>query len=156
VVKLAYEKLAAHFEIALPSLIAGLRDRRYSYYQEVPTNGAFVCHDVGAACYDLISERIEVYRGSLEELDETGVPRSPDFIHTQGGVEKWYVSRKGRSLLDLQLEAIDWAMRQPKDKRISDDVDWAKNLTALRSFRERLVKSGRPHYPKITLQFEGK
>jgi len=156
VVKVAYEKLASHFEIALPSLISGLRDRRYSYYQEVPTNGAFVCHDIGDACYDLISRRIEVYRGSLEELDETGVPRSPDFIDAQGGVEKWYASRIGRLLLDLQLEAIDWALKQPKDKRISDDVDWAKNLAALRSFRERLVKGRRPHEPRITLQFEGK
>jgi len=155
-VKQAYEHLAEHFELALPSLIKGLSDRRYSYYQETPSNGAFVCYDVRHACHDIVRRRIQVYDGFLVELDITDVPRSPAFIESQGGVEKWFESRKTQSLLSLQLEAIDWALMQPIDKRIRDDIDWSKKLAKLRDFRSKLAKSGKPYLPKVTLQFEGK
>jgi hypothetical protein len=156
VVKEAYENLALHFEIALPSLIKGLSDRRYSYYQEVPSNGSFICQEVGGACYEIISRRIEVYDGFLVQLDVTDVPRTPHFISSQGGVEKWFESRKTRSLLSLQLEAIDWALMQPKDKRIGADIDWTKKLATLRDFRTTLANSGKPYVRRIILQFEGK
>jgi hypothetical protein len=152
-VKVAYDSLSSHFPESLPSLIGGLADRRYSYYQEVPSNGAFVCHDVGHACYEIISAHIEVY--DLTLLDRTGVPRTVHFLSAMGGVKKWYDSRKGRDLFDLQLEAIDWALKQPRDERIAR-AEWQNAIAALQRFRDEFAKNRKSFDAKHTLWFEGK
>lgn len=154
-VKVAYDNLALHFEQALPSLVAGIADKRYSYYQEVPSNGAFVCHSVGHACHSIIRAHIEVYHRYLESLDSTQVPRSVQFLAEKGGVEKWYESRKDKPLLELQLEAVDWALNAPREERIAHEV-WDEHLAELRKFRDKLAKSKKPFQPKHRLWFEGK
>jgi len=154
-VKAAYDTLSLHFPDSLPSLIGGLSDRRYSYWQEVPSNGAFVCHDVGDACYEIIAAHIEVYRRYLRVLDRTGVPRTPHFLSAMGGVKKWYEARAEKSLFDLQLEALEWALQQPPDKRV-EQADWNKSVSALQKFRDEFAKDRKPFDPKNRLWFEGK
>jgi hypothetical protein len=154
-VKGAYDKLSLHFPDSLPSLIAGLSDSRYSYYQEVPSNGAFVCHDVGDACDDIITAHIEVYRRYLRVLDQTGVPRTVHFLSAMGGVKKWYDTRTEKSLFDLQLEAIEWALKQPPDERV-EQADWDKSVAALQKFRDEFAKGKTQLDPKNRLWFEGK
>lgn len=154
-VKAAYDQLSAHFSDALPALIGGLYDKRYSYYQEVPSNGVFECHNVGEACYDIIVTHIEVYRRHLYVLDGTGVPRTVYFLSEMGGVEKWHSSRKDKSLLQLQLEAVDWALKQPRDTRV-ERSEWDHAIAALRKFRHELAEGKKPFDPKHSLWFEGK
>jgi hypothetical protein len=154
-VKAAYDALSMHFAIALPSLIPGLSDHRYSYYQEVPSNGSFMCHDVGHACRSIISANVEVYRPFLVMLDKTGVPRTVHFISEMGGAEKWFADRKGKSLLELQREAVDWALAQPAEPRM-DAKKWEMNVAALRTFRDEMASRKTPFDPKHRLQFECK
>ena len=154
-VKAAYDKLSVHFPDSLPSLIDGLSDNRYSYYQEVPSNGAFECHNVGYACYDIITAHIEVYRRYLWVLDRTQVPRTVHFLSAMGGVKKWYRARRDKSLFDLQLEAVDWALKQPPDERV-ERSDWDNAVAALRTFRDDFAKGKKPFDPENTLWFEGK
>lgn len=154
-VKAAYDNLSLHFSDALPSLIGSLNDHRYAYYQEVPSNGAFVCADVAAACNNIVSAHIEIYRRELTLLDPTGVPRSVHFLSAMGGVKKWYAARKEKSLFELQLEAVDWALKQPRDERI-EQADWAGAVAALRKFRDEFALGQKPFDPQHTLSFEGK
>ena len=152
-VKVAYDNLSMHFVESLPSLIGGLSDKRYSYYQEVPSNGVFTCHNVGGACYDIITANIETRR--LSFLDKTGVLRSVHFITAMGGAEKWYETRKRKSLFELQLEAIDWALQQPRDERI-EQTEWDRGVVSLRKFRDEFTIGQKAIDPKKRLWFEGK
>lgn len=154
-VKAAYDKLSIHFADSLPSLIGGLSDERYSYYQEVPSNGVFECHNVGGACGKIIHENIEVYRRHLYSLDRTQVPRTVHFLSEMGGIEKWYASRKDKSLFELQLEAVNWALSQPPDDRV-ERSEWDSAVVSLRKFRDELVQGKKPFDPKHRLWFEGK
>jgi hypothetical protein len=154
-VKTAYDKLSKHFPETLPALIGGLNDRRYAYYQEVPSNGAFVCRDVAHACDEIISAHIEIYHRELTLLDRSGVPRSVHFLSAMGGIKPWYEARKKKSVFELQLEAIDWALEQPRDQRVKQ-ADWNEAGARLRKFRDEFAGSKQPFDPKHRLQFEGK
>lgn len=153
-VKAAYDLLAKNVVLALPSLVEGVGDKRYSYWQE-STSGAYVPRSVGEACRELITFQVEVYRDDLYLLDDTGVPRTLHFIRNNGGHKKWYESRKDKPLYDLQLEALDWALLQPADERV-DSRKWKQGLAKLRKFREEFVKAGKPHHRVQELWFEGK
>jgi hypothetical protein len=78
-----------------------------------------------------------------------------DFLAKSGGIKKWYAERKGKSLFELQLEAVDFALAQPPQELV-DRKQWENQLTALRKFREEFAKSEKPFDPKHRLQFEGK
>ncbi|WP_145088260.1 hypothetical protein [Anatilimnocola aggregata] len=154
-VKAAYDQLADNFEVSLPSIMQGVDDNRFSHWREVPSNGVFAAYSVGHACRSLIAAHIEVYQGQIAFLDDTGVPRSLYFIESTGGYKVWYQSRKDKPLFELQLEAIDWALRQPHDKRIEPKV-WNDGRAELSKFRANFVKIGKPLNPNHELQFEGK
>jgi hypothetical protein len=157
VVKNAYDNLAANVAKSLPALIESLEDKRYSYYQESPS-GAFLCHTVGEACYSIIVRNIEVYRPYATVLDKTERPRTVHFIDATGGPQKWLASRKDKSLFDMQLEAVEWALRQkkPDPQELVSDADWKKAIDDLRDFHAGFRTKGKPVVEMIELWFEGK
>jgi len=155
-VKVAYDQLSTHFPESLPSLIAGLPDKRYSYYYEVPSSGSFICDDVGRACEHIIRSHIEVFRGYLTVLDLTDVPRSVDFLAATGGAEKWYRARMNKPLFELQLEAIDWALKQDAPNPGIQQSDWAIAIERLKKFRVEFVNGKTAIDPKHRLLFRGK
>lgn len=152
-VKEAYDQLSSHFTQSLPALTAGLPDRRYSHYQEIPSNGCFICMDVGSACEKIIEAHVEIYRRYLTVLDSTDVPRSVDFLSAMGGAEKWHRSRTDKPLFDLQLEAIDWALKQAAPPTNVREPDWTIAIDSLKKFREEFVKNKSAINPNHTLRF---
>ncbi len=157
VVKSAYDNLAANVEIALPELIRSLDDRRYSYYQET-SSGAFVCHSVSDACYAIIIGNVEIYREYTTVLDATERPRTVHFIEAMGGPKHWLAHRKDRSLYDMQLESVEWALKQskPNPQELVSDADWKECIERLRDFYARFKANGKPVLQKNELWFEGK
>jgi len=157
IVKSAYDKLSAHAPDVLPALIDSLEDERYSYYQESPS-GAFICHTVGQACYSIIVANIEIYRTHATVLDRSDRPRTVHFISGMGGPKKWLSERKNRSLFEMQREAIEWALKQPKPdpQELVADEDWKKCTEELKQFYDAFNRAAKPVTVKNELWFEGK
>lgn len=157
IVKNAYDKLSANAPEALPALIDSLEDERYSYYQESPS-GAFLCHTVGEACYSIIVANIEIYRKHATVLDRTEKPRTVHFIGAMGGSRKWLADRKNRSLFEMQREALEWALKQPKPepRELVADEDWNKCTEELKRFYDTFSRAAKPLAVQNQLWFEGK
>jgi hypothetical protein len=71
-------------------------------------------------------------------------PRKPAFIQDAGGLEKWFVSRKEKSLAELQIEAIEWAIRFEKLKGFSTPTEEERIIPALEKEREEIRRSSKP------------
>ena len=157
IVKNAYDNLSAHAPDALPALIDSLEDEHYSYYQESPS-GAFICHTVGQACYSIIVANIELYRPHATVLDQTDRPRTVHFISAMGGPKRWISTRKTYSLFEMQREAIEWALKQPKPdpQELVADEDWKKCTENLKQFHDSFIKAAKPGTAENELWFEGK
>ncbi|XZE44084.1 hypothetical protein SH467x_003672 [Pirellulaceae bacterium SH467] len=157
IVKRAYDKLFANAPEALPALIDSLKDERYSYYQE-SQSGAIICHTVGDACLSIIVANVEIYRKHATVLDRTEKPRTVHFIAAMGGPEKWLAERKNRSLFEMQREAVEWALKQPKPepRELVADEDWNKCIKELKQFYEAFNKAAKPLTIRKELWFEGK
>src|SRR5207237_10417444 len=88
---------------------------RFSYDHEDFYSGVFVWATVGEACYRIIVDHVEVYRRYVTRIEDER-PRSLWFIDDEcGGIDKWWKSRQGKNLAELQLEAIEWVLRQKKE-----------------------------------------
>ncbi len=143
IVKRAYSNLAAHFELALPLLVEASDDLSYAYFVE-EANGAYVSRSVGSACSDLIRDHIEVHKRFTTVLDFSDIPRSISFIGECGGPAKWYASRRDKSLFELQLETVEWALKQPKPNRGISDKDWEQGNDNLKSFYKKFAEEKKP------------
>jgi hypothetical protein len=156
-IKEAYDALSANVEVALPALIKGTSDDRFSYVYEVGWNGAFTKASVGHACYRILTQNVEAYHKHTYRTDGTHPPRSLHFIADGcGGLDKWWEKRKGKSLASLQLEAIEWAMRQPQPKHFKSKKDWDKAVRAMEKMAKQVRESGKPIAVKHTVEFFGK
>jgi hypothetical protein len=69
--------------------------------------------------------------------------------------KKWWEARRGRSLAELQVEAIDWAiaqrMAEPAETVRAERADEVSNL---RQLREEIAKSGKPAKPSRLQRME--
>jgi hypothetical protein len=144
-VEAAYDKLSANVETALPVLVKYARDERFSYvYEDAGTSGVYVKATVGYACWKIIEAHVEVYRREVTRSDFASISRCPSFIGACGGVDKWWKSRKDKSLAELQLEGIEWALRQEKPKLFESDQDWAQAKKALEKMATSIRTSNKP------------
>ncbi len=155
VVKNAYDNLCINVVVAIPQLIDGLKDKRYAFYQE-SSSGAFVFHDVGYACYCIIVDNIEIYQPFITVVDEFERPRTVHFVSEMGGIEKWYSTRRNKTLFELQLEAVEWALKQSKPKDSISDNDWQKAKEKLAEFYDVFKAKKEPKINGDQLWFEGK
>jgi hypothetical protein len=129
-----------HCEEALPALIDGCIDSRYSM---TSFWGEYVCSlSVGSVCQEIVASHIETFRKSISFFDPPEWHRynfiSP--MYQDNGrerndekkklIDKWWSERKKKSLRELQLEAFDWAIekrnkelsRAPSNDRLSEDL----------------------------------
>ncbi len=140
----AYQTLSDNIEISLPLLVKNVDDRRFSFVY-TSTSGAITTTSVGGAVQDIIFAHVEVYRRHATLRGFGDVPRCPSFIRQCGGIEKWWKSRRSKPLAELQLEGIEWLLRQKKPEEIEDpDEDWAAAKRSVEKMAKDIRKSKRP------------
>jgi len=137
----ARRTLHANIEEALPYLIESLDDKRYSMTIEWAEGDAYYNYSVGEICRDIIQDRLEVYRDKISFSGPTHWNRyNYDVIS-----KKWWRNRQGHSLADLQVEAIDWAIKRRKAEPKSQiDEDRQNEVVELKKLRDGIKATGKP------------
>lgn len=114
IVYLASQQLLAEGADAFDILIAHFKDDRYSYSYESPT-GTFNT-TVGKVCHRIMARCIECYEFELHLIsrDQYAVYlfRNPDL-----DLSGWWKENRKRPLWEIQLDAIDHALRFMKSAR---------------------------------------
>jgi hypothetical protein len=152
-----------HCEEALPFLIEGCTDSRYS--QTAPWSEDYiVSRSVGWVCSEIIASYVEVFRkditfnGPFHWHQYNFVPRLgyhqynsvtrhlDDTIIGKKEIQDWWRRHRGKSLRELQIEAFDWAIEKRKEEqeRLSQgerDERISRDMKRLAADRARLSKS---------------
>jgi hypothetical protein len=124
--------LMDHCEEAMPFLIEGCTDARYSLTSRFDEDTTYSwC--VGQICLEIIAHHVEVFRehmrfhGPHDWKQYNFIPRLGAAIgenvtdKRKIEIQEWWRGHKGMSLRDLQLAAFDWAIEKREDelKRLS-------------------------------------
>jgi hypothetical protein len=156
-IRRAYNELNANVEAALPVLIKYIDDERFSYVYEDGWSGAYVKQSVGGACREILFGRVELYHQHTTSWSGPPFSSLESFIYKErGGLEKWWQKRKGKPLADLQLEALEWAIRQPQPKHFKSKEKWDKAVKELEEMAREIRTSKKPYAVKNELWFFGK
>lgn len=119
----AKERLKEFGVVAFPQLIAARDDPRFSYSASY---AAWVNHSVGEACYFIIESQVDFYGyGYKARKGSDGQPHSKlrfmwTNYHEKKQLETWLAERKGKSLAELQIEALEWTIAQEQTAGFSD------------------------------------
>jgi hypothetical protein len=147
-IKAARQKLHDNFEKALPFLIDAIDDNRYCMTIDWAEGDGYYNYSVGRVCRDVIASQLEVYRPKIRFS-------GPQHWHryNYGPINKpWWHARKGRSLAELQVEAIDWAIKrrkaEPKDEVGEERAD---EIAELQKLRDEIARSKKPAKPRRML-----
>jgi hypothetical protein len=148
----ARQKLHDNFERALPFLIDAIDDSRYCMTINWAGGDAYYNYSVGQVCRDVIASQLEVYR---DRIGFSGPLHWHQYNY--GPIDRqWWVARKGRSLAELQIEAVDWAIKrrkaEPKDEVGEERADEIANLQKLRNeiARSKKPAKSRRMLPMVT------
>jgi hypothetical protein len=147
-IKATRQILQDNIEEALPYLVDALDDPRYCMTINWAEGDGYYNKSVGAICKDVIASQLEVYRDAISFS-------GPHHWHKYNYPisKKWWEMRKGHRIAELQVEAIDWAIKQrmaEPEKEIRDD---RKNEVAeLQKLRDGIAKSGKPAKPSGMLR----
>jgi hypothetical protein len=141
-IRAAYNELSDNIEAALPVLVNRVSDKRFSYVYE-SGSGYYVKATVGYACRQIVTAHVEIYRKHATGVVLTA-PQCMHFIDDEcGGFEKWWKDREGKSLAELQLEGIVWAMSQEKPGYFTER-QWAAAKKALEQMAKEIRVSKKP------------
>jgi hypothetical protein len=159
-IKAAYDKLSDNIEIALPVLMKHIHDDRFSFvYEELyGTSGGYLKESVGGAFREIIAVHVEVNKEYTTRWNYDGdTPHRPSFIlNGCGGFGKWSKTRKGKTLAALQLEAIEWVMKQKKPKYYKSEKDWKTALTWVKDLAEKIQATKKPIKVKYHLRLHSR
>jgi hypothetical protein len=125
-----------NLEESLPFLIESLNDDRYCMTIDWMGDEYSNC-SVGKICRDVIRSRLEIYRAKLAFSGPAHWHRY-DYPLSK----EWWKERNGRSLVDLQIEAVDWAIERRMAAADSDDRK--TEIANLRALRDGLAASRTP------------
>jgi hypothetical protein len=134
-VRRAYLNLTRHFMAALPILIENIEDPRFSYPQEHPSSGVFENRSAGHACRSIIERKLLLENPMV--IDARGIAVWYHFPVSRD----WYQQAHGKSLYALQVEALDWLLRQPAQKQVRAE-DWQQALKRVQEYRDQFVQRG--------------
>lgn len=144
-VAVARNTLHDNLEAALPALVEGLDDHRYSMTIDWADGDAYYNRSVGTICRSIIESNLEVYR---DKMSFTG-PSHWNAYRYKVISEEWYRTRQGRTLAELQIEAIDWAIKKRMEESPEDIQDSRKNEVAnLQKLRDEIAKTNKPAKPQ--------
>ena len=116
-----------HCEEALPFLIEGCTDARYSLTSRWIDD--VYSWSVGQICLEIIAHHVEVFREDMsfsgprhwheyEFVPQLGYAIGKDVTDKQKkAIQEWWRGHKGKSIRDLQIEAFDWAIEKRKEER---------------------------------------
>ena len=157
--------LSDHCDVALPFLIEGCTDSRYSLTWQSDSYCGNAC--VGEVCLGIVTSYLEIYREYMPSLVEKIRCRAYNYVPRIHGaignevseekkkeIEEWWRARKGKTLLQLQLEAIDWAIEKRKEERkhaLGGKHDWevqavleaTKEIKRLVAVRDKIKHDGK-------------
>lgn len=152
----AYDELSDNIEVSLPILMKHIDDKRFSYVYEDGAAGVYLTTNVDHACSEIIQEHVEVYRELVTKHDGEGRSESLWFIDDEcGGIAKWWRKREGKPLAALQLEGIDWALKQPRPEHFTSK-EWAAAKESLRAMRAKIRDGKKPIRVEHKVQFFSK
>jgi hypothetical protein len=69
--------------------------------------------------------------------------------------KEWYSRVKAMTLFEMQVDSLDWILKQPPGRGISKE-EWAEELKAVRSFRDEFVAKGKAVDEVLSPPIEGK
>jgi hypothetical protein len=137
----AGDELSRYGLEAFPSLLNAMNDRRQSvaFRRAVPST-------VGDACYCILMWQIydlpEHYRGSFFRPGSDGKsherPVFSDHLFDSGTIKQWLADRPGRSLPELQLEAVSWVLAGELRIGVQHDEDQATYILPLQQQCDKL------------------
>jgi hypothetical protein len=141
----AYNQLSRNVEAALPVLVKHTNDKRFSYVYEDYISGVYKRATVGEACGRIFSAHVDVYQTAVTKpRDHEGRVDVLYFNYSpQGSFDKWWAARKSSTLAELQLEHIDWALKQPQPDFFSPK-EWDAAQKSLRQMAEQIRGSKKP------------
>lgn len=139
----AYNALSKNIATALPVLMKRIDDKRYSFVAEDPSSGVYTIRTVGHACRAIVRHHVEVHWKETKRSVTEGRPRehAPSFISDLG---KWWETRKGRSLAELQLEAMEWVMTLKKPDFFQSEEAWKDALTKVGDMADGIRRTKKP------------
>lgn len=127
---------------AFPQLIAHARDKRFSFVNK-SINDAMSKESVGKACERIIEvqvdvfEQIGIYPGLYPSYFWSVVLGDPDLNgEAEASLENWWKKRKDKSLVELQIESVEWAIQTEllgkwrNDKLHKDDLKGLRSILA--------------------------
>jgi hypothetical protein len=130
---------------AFPFLIEHWEDNRYCLtYEGAEWSNMFV----GGVCRDLIRAQLQPYVHHAEKRHEKGhLPPSYvwTFLASQKAARQWWEGHKAQTLLQMQLEVLDWAIAEEAKRR--NEFTGAERRE-LHDLRKELVKGGKALPPK--------
>ena len=128
-----------------PYLVEALGDERYCMTINWADGDAYYNHSVGAICHNVIASQLEVYR---EKMRFSGPPHWHRYDYRPISKE-WWQARKGRSLPELQIEAINWALeRRMVESKTNIDERGKNEISELQKLRDEITNSGKPAKPQ--------
>jgi hypothetical protein len=137
----AGDKLQKFGVEAFPLLLASMNDRRQSvaFRRALPST-------VGDACYCIVMWQIvdlpENYRGSFvrkgADRQSYGRPVFSEHLFDPDTIKPWLAARSGRSLPELQLEAVSWTLERELNIGVQNEADEKTYIAPLRSQCEKL------------------
>lgn len=133
------EKLQKSVAEALPYLIESLGDKRYCMTINWAEGDGYYNRSVGEICHEIIASHMEIYRDKIP----VGSPQRWHRYDYPNISKKWWEARKDKSLAELQVEAIDWAIATREadndDGRFKDTRE--AEIAALIELRDSIGKS---------------
>jgi hypothetical protein len=148
----AIEMLRAEGLVAFPVLIERLEDRRYCC---TVSYAAHVNHSVGEVCFQIMERQIDLagirYKVRFGADGKTYYT-SPCYLVTQYGgqwppdkaaFEKWWKARSQLSLRSLQIEGLEWTIKEEKKRGFANAKEEESYLKPLLEMLDKL-RSGKP------------
>jgi hypothetical protein len=137
--------LYKHCAEALPFLIEASTDARYALTWKSDSYAESMC--VGEVCLEIVRSHLELYRAYMPSTWRKDRSFEYSFVPRIGGtgkqvteeekkiVQQWWQERKGKTLIELQVEAFDWSI-----KKRSREEGGKEEVDRLIAIRDKLKK----------------
>ena len=150
----AYNDLSDNIEAALPVLMKHIDDNRFSYVFE-SGSGNYTKATVGDACNAIVWNHVEPYAPLVTVMDEAR-RQYPSFVEECGGLKLWWKGRSGRSLAELQVEGIEWALHRKRPDYFESEREWVEAKRKLEKMAREVRASNKSVHVDHHVQFFSK